>query len=68
MSDTVFSKQLMPETIYFHGNSVLKPGFDQLNIGTKVYFAEEEGEIRPQASTVRFVAPHLTGRVGAFDD
>jgi cold shock CspA family protein/ribosome-associated translation inhibitor RaiA len=41
--------------IYFHGNSVLQPGFDHLAIGAEVYFAEEEGEKGPQASTVRFV-------------
>jgi cold shock CspA family protein/ribosome-associated translation inhibitor RaiA len=47
--------------IYFHGNSVLKPGFDQLDVGTKVYFAEEEGEKGPQASTVRFSGRQLQG-------
>jgi len=56
-----FLKTVDDREIYFHGNSVLKPGFDQLNIGMKVYFAEEEGEKGPQASTVRFAAPHLQG-------
>jgi cold shock CspA family protein/ribosome-associated translation inhibitor RaiA len=41
--------------IYFHGNSVLQPGFDRLAIGAEVYFAEEQGEKGPQASTVRFI-------------
>jgi cold shock CspA family protein/ribosome-associated translation inhibitor RaiA len=41
--------------IYFHGNSVLQPGFDDLDVGAEVYFAEERGEKGPQASTVRFV-------------
>ena len=41
--------------IYFHGNSVFQPGFDELNVGAEVYFAEEQGEKGPQASTVRFV-------------
>jgi cold shock CspA family protein/ribosome-associated translation inhibitor RaiA len=41
--------------IYFHGNSVLEPGFDHLSVGSKVQFAEEEGEKGPQASTVRLV-------------
>lgn len=41
--------------IYFHGNSVLQPGFDELDVGADVYFAEEQGEKGPQASTVRFV-------------
>ena len=63
-----FLKTVDDREIYFHGNSVRKPGFDQLNIGMKVYFAEEEGEKGPQASTVRFAAPHFTGPVGAFDD
>ena len=41
--------------IYFHGNSVLQPGFDDLDVGAEVYFAEEQGEKGPQASTVRCV-------------
>lgn len=41
--------------IYFHRNSVLPPGFDQLQVGTEVYFAEEQGAKGPQASTIRFV-------------
>lgn len=39
--------------LYFHKNSVLQPGFDHLEIGAAVYFAEEAGEKGPQASTVR---------------
>jgi len=38
--------------IYFHRNSVLNAGFDRLEIGTLVRFAEEEGEQGSQASTV----------------
>jgi cold shock CspA family protein/ribosome-associated translation inhibitor RaiA len=41
--------------IYFHGNSVLQPGFEHLNAGAEVYFAEEQGEKGPQASTVRLI-------------
>ena len=41
--------------IYFHGNSVLQPGFDHLEVGAEVHFAEEQGEKGPQATTVRFV-------------
>lgn len=41
--------------IYFHGNSVLQPGFDRLKVGAEVHFAEEQGEKGPQASTVRLV-------------
>ena len=39
--------------IYFHKNSVLQPGFDRLEVGTEVYYAEELGEKGPQATTVR---------------
>lgn len=39
--------------IYFHRNSVLKDAFSRLKIGTRVTFAEEQGEKGPQASTVR---------------
>lgn len=41
--------------IYFHRHSVLNPGFDRLEIGTEVRFAEEEGEKGPQASSVAIV-------------
>ena len=43
--------------VYFHKNSVLAPGFDRLEVGNQVHFAEEPGEKGPQASTVR-----LTGK------
>lgn len=39
--------------IYFHKNCVLSPGFDRLEVGTEVFYAEELGEKGPQASTVR---------------
>ena len=42
--------------IYFHRNSVLAPGFDQLAFGTAVRFAEEPGDQGPQASTVTKVS------------
>jgi cold shock CspA family protein len=38
--------------IYFHRNSVLGDAFDQLSLGTKVRFAEENGEKGPQASSL----------------
>ena len=41
--------------IYFHKNSVLHGGFKNLTVGSKVRFAEEEGEKGPQASTVTLV-------------
>jgi cold shock CspA family protein/ribosome-associated translation inhibitor RaiA len=39
--------------LYFHKNSVLNQGFEQLQVGMEVSFAEELGEKGPQASTVR---------------
>lgn len=42
--------------IYFHQNSVLPPGFEQLAVGTPVRFTEEMGDKGPQASTVAILA------------
>lgn len=48
--------------VYFHRNSVLNGGFDQLKVGTEVRFVEEQGEQGPQATTVRLVGKHhVTG-------
>ncbi len=41
--------------IYFHRHSVLNEAFDELQLGSRVRFAEEEGEKGPQASTVVLV-------------
>ena len=42
--------------IYFHRNAVLDPpGFDRLEVGTRVRFAEEQGFEGPQASTVSLI-------------
>jgi ribosomal subunit interface protein len=42
--------------IYFHRNAVLDPpGFDKLEVGSRVRFAEEQGFEGPQASTVTLV-------------
>jgi ribosomal subunit interface protein len=41
--------------IYFHRNSVLDPGFDQLELGTEVRFDEEMGADGPQATSVKSV-------------
>ena len=41
--------------LYFHRNSVLEPGFDQLEVGTEVRFDEEMGEQGPQATTVKAI-------------
>lgn len=41
--------------IYFHRNSVLNNKFDDLKEGTGVQFAEEQGVMGPQASSVQVV-------------
>lgn len=43
-------------SIYFHENSVLGGGFDQLKRGEPVAFVEEDGVEGPQASTLHPVA------------
>lgn len=42
--------------IYFHRNSVRAPGFDDLDVGARVNFVEEEGREGPQASRVMPIA------------
>ncbi|MFM8395033.1 MAG: HPF/RaiA family ribosome-associated protein [Acidobacteriota bacterium] len=51
-----FLQTLDGREIYFHRNSVLNDGFDQLDIGTMVLYAEEHGEMGPQASTVKLAS------------
>jgi cold shock CspA family protein/ribosome-associated translation inhibitor RaiA len=41
--------------IYFHRNSVVGSRFQDLVTGTKVRFAEEAGDLGPQASTVHVI-------------
>jgi len=41
--------------IYFHRNAVIEPGFDDLEIGMRVRYAETQGIEGPQASTVSLV-------------
>jgi ribosomal subunit interface protein len=41
--------------VYFHRNSVLKEGFTDIKIGSRVRFVEEVGEKGPQASTVHLL-------------
>lgn len=41
--------------VYFHEHSVLNGAFGRLTAGTRVAFAEENGEQGPQASTVRLL-------------
>lgn len=42
--------------VYFHKNSVLEPGFNRIRVGAEVYYAEEQGEKGPQATTVRLAS------------
>jgi ribosomal subunit interface protein len=44
--------------VYFHENSVLNSGFAHLDVGSEVRFVEEQGELGPQASTVKPVGKH----------
>jgi cold shock CspA family protein len=44
--------------IYFSRASVLGAAFDELKIGSRVAFVQEEGEKGPQASTVRVLGKH----------
>ena len=44
--------------VYFHQNSVLGAGFARLEVGSEVYFTEEQGTKGPQASTVKPVGRH----------
>ncbi|MDE2049547.1 MAG: HPF/RaiA family ribosome-associated protein [Gammaproteobacteria bacterium] len=41
--------------IYFHRNSILGGRFQDLTTGTEVRFAEEAGDLGPQASTVHVI-------------
>lgn len=42
--------------IYFHRNSVIGGRFQDLTAGTEVRFAEEAGDLGPQASTVHVIS------------
>jgi cold shock CspA family protein/ribosome-associated translation inhibitor RaiA len=46
------------EEIYFHRNSVLGDEFSQLQIGSRVTFAEKVGDKGPMASTVKPLGKH----------
>lgn len=47
--------------IYFHRNSVLDPGFEQLELGTEVQFIEEQGNEGPTARMVTAGKHHVPG-------
>lgn len=44
--------------VYFHKNSVIDADFAQIEIGAEVRFAEEPGELGPQATTVHVIGKH----------
>lgn len=46
------------QRVYFHRNSVIDADFDRLTEGDEVRFDMEQGELGPQASTVRVVGKH----------
>jgi cold shock CspA family protein/ribosome-associated translation inhibitor RaiA len=48
--------------VYFHKNSVLNGGFDDVKIGARVSYIEEQGEKGPQASTVKLDGRHRRHR------
>jgi len=48
--------------IYFHRNSLLNRSFDDLEVGTGVWFSETLGEKGPQATTVRVIEDSRRGR------
>ncbi|MFQ5959092.1 MAG: HPF/RaiA family ribosome-associated protein [Alphaproteobacteria bacterium] len=50
-----FLESLDGREIFFHRNSVLNDGFDRLEVGAEVRFAEEDGDKGPQASTVALI-------------
>lgn len=57
-ADNGFLETADGREIYFHANSVLNRGFDQLRVGAEVRFVEEEGDQGPQASTVMVTHKH----------
>lgn len=58
--DCGFLETIDGREVYFHRNSVLAAGFDQITIGTEVRFVEEQGNEGPQASTVYVAHTHKT--------
>jgi len=53
LDDHGFLQTVDGREVYFHRNSVLSSGFDQLKPGVGVTFNEEQGDEGPQASSVR---------------
>lgn len=56
------------QEVYFHRNAVLDPpGFDGLEVGARVRYAEEQGFEGPQASTVSLVETAEEARAAAAE-
>lgn len=53
-----FIETIDGQEVYFHRNSVLDNGFSQLQVGSRVSYAEEAGEKGTQATTVRLLGKH----------
>jgi len=49
---------LIPTQVTFHHACELDDAVDELTIGTRVAFAEEQGGKGPEASTVRILGKH----------
>lgn len=45
--------------VYFHRHAISDREFRLADVGTQVFFSEEEGEEGPQASAVHLIHPHL---------
>lgn len=45
--------------IYFHRNAISDDDFRMAEVGSQVFFSEEEGEKGPQAAAVQLVRPHV---------
>jgi cold shock CspA family protein/ribosome-associated translation inhibitor RaiA len=46
------------QEIYFNRNSVIHEGYARLTVGSRVTFAEEQGDKGPQATTVTLLGKH----------
>lgn len=44
--------------IYFHGNAISENDFRMIDVGSPVWFSEEEGDEGPQAASVQAIHPH----------
>ena len=57
--------------IYFHRNAISDVEFHAADVGSHVFFSEEEGDAGPQASAVHLVHPHdhaLHGRAAPAEE